>query len=99
MENIYKCEVVADNERNESTDFIAVLAKEDGNAQIFYNTDALTVGIAIKLLTNEYVKMMQDLDEKERYEILEILGDAFNPDKICEDVRDVEEFEETKEAE
>ena len=91
--NVYVCEVTADGVKEQATDFIALMAKEDGNLGIYYNTDALTMGMAIKLLTGQYVKMIQELDEKERYEVLEILGDAFNPDKICEVAEDAEEVE------
>jgi hypothetical protein len=74
---------------------VAVLAHEDGNASIYYNTDALTMGIAIKMLTGEYVKMIQQLPEQERYEVLEILGSAFDPDRIAaqEEEEDIEETE------
>lgn len=69
-----KCTVVMDEERRESTDFVAVLAKEDGGATLFYNTDAMTLGIACKMLTKEFLKEMSKLSEEDQNEICSILG-------------------------
>lgn len=69
-----KCTVVMDEECRESTDFVAVLAKEDGGSTLFYNTDAMTLGIACKMLTHEFMKEMAKLPEEDQEDIFRILN-------------------------
>jgi dimeric dUTPase (all-alpha-NTP-PPase superfamily) len=71
------CTVTMDDEVNYSSDFIAILHKKDGDASIFYNTDALSLGMAVKILARHYIEALNKCTEEERYEIEHILGDAF----------------------
>lgn len=63
-----------------SDDFVAVLSKENGDASIFYNTDALTLGMAMKMVARAFVECMNGCSEEERQEITDILGAAFIAD-------------------
>ena len=81
------CKVIMDNEVHESGDFVAVLAKEDGDAAMFYCTDALTLGMAMKMVAKAFITEMNTLGEEERAQIEDILGDAFIKEKVEEDLQ------------
>lgn len=67
------CTVRLEDELIQSDDFIAILAKEDGNVTIYYNTDALTLGLAFKLVLREFVTCLRKCSEEEQEIILDIL--------------------------
>lgn len=71
------CSVVMDGEEHRSTDFVCVMSRENGNTSIFYNTDALTLGMAMKMVAKSFVEAMGQLSEEERSMVNEILGDSF----------------------
>ena len=75
------CTVEMDGSCTKSNDFVAVLSKENGDASIFYNTDALTLGMAVKMVARAFVQCMNECTEQERAEITEVLGEAFVADK------------------
>lgn len=75
------CTVTMDGANHTSDDFVAVLSKENGDASIFYNTDALTLGMAMKMIAKAFVECLDQCTESERTEITEILGSAFVADK------------------
>ena len=77
MENKTICTVTMDGETRESTDFVAVLSRDNGDASVFYNTDALTLGMSIKIIAKEYVRCRNKLSDEEKAEIDAVLGDAF----------------------
>lgn len=79
------CTVKMDGKTTTSDDFVAILSKENGDASIFYNTDALTLGMAMKMVARAFVECMDKCPEKEREEITEILGAAFVADKPAEE--------------
>lgn len=79
------CTVEMDGKATTSDDFVAILSKENGDASIFYNTDALTLGMAMKMVARAFVECMDKCPEKEREEITEILGAAFVADKPAEE--------------
>lgn len=79
------CTVEMDGKTTTSNDFVAILSKENGDASIFYNTDALTLGMAMKMVARAFVECMDKCPEKEREEITEILGAAFVADKPAEE--------------
>ena len=79
------CTVEMDGKATTSDDFVAILSKENGDASIFYNTDALTLGMAMKMVARAFVECMDKCPEKEREEITEILGAAFAADKPAEE--------------
>lgn len=71
------CVVVMDGEVHQSGDFVAILSKDNSDASIFYNTDALTLGMAVKMVTRAFVQVMNDCTQEERDEVTDILGSAF----------------------
>lgn len=84
-----RCVVIMDKKKHSTNDFVAVLTKENGDASIFYNTDALTLGMAFKMIARAFVDCMNNCTEEEREEISDILGTAFigdKPDEIAEGV-------------
>lgn len=84
-DNKISCTVEMDGKTTTSDDFVAILSKENGDASIFYNTDALTLGMAMKMVARAFVECMDKCPEKEREEITEILGAAFVADKPTEE--------------
>ena len=84
-ENKISCTVEMDGKTTASDDFVAILSKENGDASIFYNTDALTLGMAMKMVTRAFVECMNECSEQERTEITEVLGTAFVADKPIEE--------------
>lgn len=75
-----RCEVTMDGKTSVSDDFVCVLAHENGDAGIFYNTDALTLGMAMRMITRAFVKSMEDIPEEDRKEVADILGGGFKAD-------------------
>ena len=77
------CTVAMDDEVSYSTDFIAILHKSNGDASIVYNTDALSLGMAVKMIARQYIEALNNCSEEERAEIESILGEAlaFNNDR------------------
>ena len=80
-EEAIRCVVEMDGVGHETDDFVAILTKENGDASIFYNTDALTLGMAVKMVARAFVECMHECSEEEQAEITEILGTAFIGDK------------------
>ena len=76
-----KCEVVMDGVGHVSDDFVCVMSRENGDASLFYNTDALTLGMAMKMVTRAFVEAMNQLPEDERKSVTDILGGADIVDK------------------
>lgn len=72
-----RCEVVMDGVGHVSDDFVCVMARENGDASIFYNTDALTLGMAMKMVAKAFVDAMGALPEEEKQMVSEILGESF----------------------
>ena len=81
MRNVVKlpdiCSVRLENELTQSDDFVAILAKEDGDVIIYYNTDALTLGIAFKLVLREFITCLYNCSEEEQELILDTLDLQF----------------------
>lgn len=71
------CTVTLDGVTTQSDDFVAVLAKPNGDASITYNTDTLTMGMAMKMVAKSFIECMDECTEEERAEITEVLGTAF----------------------
>ena len=70
------CTVTMDDEVCFSSDFIAVLHKRNGDASILYNTDALSLGMAVKIIAKQYIEELSKCSDEDRAEIEEILGEA-----------------------
>ena len=75
------CTVAMDGDVKQSTDFIAILHKSNGDASIMYNTDALSIGMAVKMLAKVYVDALSKCSDDERRDIEAILGEALAFDK------------------
>lgn len=73
MEQPVLCKVTMDGATHESDDFVAVLSRENGDASIFYNTDALTLGMSMRLVARAFVSAMAQLSEEDREAIREVL--------------------------
>jgi len=71
------CSVMMDGTVQVSDDFIVILANEEGNVSIFYNTDAMTMGMAVKMTSHEYIKLLKELRKEDQSEIVGVLGDEF----------------------
>ncbi len=84
------CIVKMDDEVKQSNDFVAVLAHENGDASLFYQTDALTLGMAMKMVAKAFITEMNKLSEEERSQIEAILGDAFVKEKVESDLQDAD---------
>lgn len=81
MGNVIKlpdiCTVRLEDELVQSDDFVAILAKEDGDVTIYYNTDALTLGLAFKLVLREFITCLHKCSEEEQELILDTLDLQF----------------------
>ena len=71
------CTVRLGEDLKKSEDFVAILTDKEGKTSIYYQTDALTLGMAIKLVAKEFVLCMNKCTQEERDNITAILGDAF----------------------
>ncbi len=78
------CTIRMDGQLHESQDFVAVISRKNGDASIFYNTDALTLGMAVKLIAKEFVICVSNCTPQEQQEIEAILGDAFVLERLRE---------------
>lgn len=67
------CMVMMDDTMESTNDFVAVLAKDDGGVALRYNTDALTMGMAAKILNERYHRMLDELDEEIQAEIKDVV--------------------------
>lgn len=71
------CTIRLGEDLKKSEDFVAVLSSKDGPMVVYYSTDALTLGLAIKLISAAFVGCMNECTQEERDSITGILGDAF----------------------
>lgn len=85
MLNADMCIVQMDDDVTQSLDFIALLARDDGDLSMYYHTDALTLGMSLKLITSAFINEMSKLDKEEKKMIVDILGDEFILEKAMAD--------------
>ena len=71
------CTVEMDGKVTKSSDFVAILSKKNGDTSIIYNTDALTLGMALKMVALEFTRCLDKCSEEEQDEIRDILGTAY----------------------
>lgn len=83
-----KCTVLMDGVVHTSQDFVAILAKDTGDASIFYNTDAMTLGMSVKMVAKAFVECINQCTPQERNDIEEILGEAFVTERLMKDGQD-----------
>ena len=79
------CTIRMDGQLHESQDFVAVISRSNGDASIFYNTDALTLGMAMTMVAKEFVRCVSNCTLAEQQEIQAILGDAFILERLREE--------------
>lgn len=84
------CTIQMDEEVKQSEDFVAILSHENGDASLYYCTDALTLGMAMKMVAKAFITEMNELSDEERSQIEEILGDAFIKEKVESDLQDAD---------
>jgi hypothetical protein len=77
------CSVMMDGDVHVSDDFIAILSDETGKTSIMYNTDAMTLGMAIKLIAHAYLERVRELSEDEQSSIVAILGPEFTAENLA----------------
>lgn len=68
------CVVEMDNEYMVSNDFITILNDADGGTHIYYNTDVITLGQAIQMLSERYTTLIQSYPQNVQDEIREVLS-------------------------
>lgn len=68
------CTVTMDGEAITSSDFVAVVTHPDGDTEMLYNTDAVTLGLAIKMLSARYTELLNSYPEDVQNEIREVLS-------------------------
>ena len=68
------CTVMMDETFEVSDDFVAVLSMDDDRMALRYNTDAMTLGFAVKMLAREYFNQLEQLDVEDREEVESIIG-------------------------
>lgn len=76
------CSIMFEEKVQVSDDFIAILSDESGNASIFYHTDAMTMGMAIKLVAHEYIRLLKELPDSDQAAIVGILGAEFSAEAL-----------------
>lgn len=76
--DVMSCTVVMEGVEHTSDDFVVVLSRDNGDASFFYNTDAITLGMAMKMVAKAFVDSMGQLSEEEREMVSSVLGDNFD---------------------
>ena len=67
------CTVAMDDETVGSNDFIAIINMPDGQTSLMYNTDVISLGVAIKMLSERYTALLLECPEELRDEVREVL--------------------------
>jgi len=73
MDEQDKCTVIMDGVKEESEDYVAILTKHEGDVEIIYNADALTLGMGLKLIAATYLESLEECNEEDRTEIINFL--------------------------
>jgi len=69
------CTVCMDGECVTTNDFVAIVVKDNWDTMLVFNTDALTLGMGLRLLTKTFAEAMAASSEEEREEVRRILED------------------------
>jgi len=72
------CTIERDGEIISSESYVAIIPEESGDAHIYYNADALTVGMAMQLCMRVFQELLSNLSEDEQAEINEVLGGSLD---------------------
>lgn len=73
------CAVTIDGKFMSSDDFVAILTKSNGGTTLLFQTDALTLGIAEKLVKEAFDKSIAACPKEEQENIRNIL---YNSDEV-----------------
>lgn len=72
----YECTVKMDSEVVTTNDFVCVFCKKNGDVSICYNTDALTLGMAFRMVGTAFLRAMSTLSPEEQKQIMDIVQPA-----------------------
>lgn len=70
------CTVKLGDDYVNSSDFIAIINDASGDTHLYYDTDAITLGQAIQMLSVRFEELMASYPEETRKEILEVLANG-----------------------
>lgn len=73
MKSTPTCTITMDGEVVDTNDFIAIINDADGETHLMYNTDPVTLGQAIQMLSARFEELMTSYPEETRNEIMEVL--------------------------
>jgi hypothetical protein len=74
------CVVTMDGKPIASDDFVAVLSRANGDATLLFQTDALTLGLSLQLITKAFTEALGRCSESERKDINDILCGNIEPE-------------------
>lgn len=63
-----------DGTKEVSDNFIAIINRPDGTSGIFYNTDALSMGMGIKMMCRAYMDCISQCTPEEQKQVTKMLG-------------------------
>ena len=70
------CVVEMNGNAHISTDFIAILCTPDGETTMHYNTDVVTMGMAIQMISRRYAEHLALLPEETQNAVREVLANG-----------------------
>lgn len=76
MKDSISCIVTNGSQIDSSSDFIAILHKANGDATVSYNTDAVSLGMAVRTLAMYFVEATKNLTDEERAQLNVLFEDA-----------------------
>lgn len=76
MNNEPMCTIAMDGELHGSSDFVALTYSPNGEATLHYNTDAVSLGIAIKMIAQKYEEILSSYPIETQEEIREVLANG-----------------------
>lgn len=76
MRDTMFCTVTDGNKVDTSSDFIAILHKSNGDATVTYNTDAVSLGMAVRTLAMYFVEATKNCTDEERAQLNELFEGA-----------------------
>lgn len=71
------CTLFVDGQVISTTDFAIVIAEENGNTILHYNTDVVTLGLGVKMMAKAFQEHIDDCDTELRNEVYAILANKY----------------------
>lgn len=65
--------VVLGDQKITGHDFLCIVHKEDGSAGVYYNTDALQLGLDIRIVTDAFSRLVANCTPEEQKEIIKTI--------------------------